>query len=129
MAYLTFADITDAVVSSFGEAALLPYFTKTDDHINDIAEQLDVSVNDIKTDPLPFTVKEYAIAYFCMQVCRDKTGNASVEYIQEDKYNVKYQMYRKEVDRLRYAITEEVLTGTVRDPNDRAGGTVELYRC
>lgn len=127
MAYLAYADITDGVVSTFTEAQLSSYFTKTDNHIIDLGQQYDVAEADI-SDPLPFTLKEYAIAYFCMLVCRDKTGNASVEYVQDDKYYIKYKIYQKLTDELRGTITRQVITGDVDEPADRAGGTVRVYR-
>lgn len=127
MAYIELTDITDAVVTSFTESELTPYLDKVDNRINDIAERLRVDVNAIKT-PLSYTVKEFAIAYFCMMVCRDKTGHASVEYIQDDKYFKKYEMFKEEASRLENTITHEVLTGTVDEASDRAGGTVRFYR-
>lgn len=129
MSYIAFANITDTVVSSLGSPVLAAYITESDSAVNDLAETLGVDSDDIADgDDLHFKVKRYAISYVCMRVCQDKMGVNNNEMADLDKYKIKYDLYKKEVDNLSEAISAEMLTGDVDEPRDRVVQTGYIFR-
>ena len=125
MSYISRADVTDNIISNFD---LAPYLIETDNEIIDLAESLGVSENAIETNPLHNKIKRYAIAFCLMRLCQDKTGSNNIELPEMEKYVVKYEIYRKEVEKLRQQINYEMFTGTVLTIRDRAVVSGTIYR-
>lgn len=122
---ITRDDIKDTIVDGFD---IEDYLAKTDSEIIDLAESLGVAEDDIENDPLPYKVKEYAVAFCIAELCQDKAGTNNVETPLFEKYMVKHSMYTKKLNRLRSQISYEMLTGTVDELRDRAVVTGTLFR-
>jgi len=127
--YIARADITDNVIRAFitaSAASLDDYLEEADNFLEDLAQQLNVATASISTTGTParvdvWVVKRLLIAYVCMRVAQDKAGTNNVETSPDlDKYYVKYDVYEKEVVKLKKQVTPEVLQDTVNDIGDRA---------
>lgn len=119
MSYLKEADITDTVLSKH---TLTGYITESDSELDDVAETLGVrDPTDIETSPLHYKIKRYLICFVCMRVAQDKMGVNNVDLPEIEKYTIKYNVYRKELAKLRTQITAPMLTGDVDEMRDRAG--------
>lgn len=126
--YIAVADIPDKVITAFPLETPIDYLQEADDELNDVAEKMGVDADDIETSPLHYKAKRYLICYVCMRVCQDKAGVNAVDST-NDKYYAKYDMYQKEVARLRPELTAGVLTSEEPSELDRGGiGTGILVR-
>ena len=82
--------------------------------IEQLAINLDVPVENIKTDPLNIRVKEYGLAYAYerragLKMGVNPKGHQGTDG--EDAYGVKRRMYAKKIALLESTITEQMLTG------------------
>jgi len=127
MPYITVADITDRIAEGLD---MTPYIQESDEAVNDLAEELGVrDTADIKTAPLHYMVRRYAITYAMMRMCQDALGVANLDNPTTNKYLVAYNMYREQMLSQRKRITAEMLTGDVNQIRDRANNmTAVLYR-
>lgn len=124
MSYITSADIKADLVRNLD---IEPYIEEADFEINDLAELKGVyETTDIKTDPLHYKIKRYAIVFVLMRICQDSLGTNSVDTDRE-KYKDNLEMYQKELDQLKPLITYEMLTGNVQSMIGRTA-VFNLYR-
>ena len=119
------SDIKDTIIGQFD---LADYLTETNDAVIDLAESLGVCEDCIDDDPIHNTIKRYAIAYCLMRLCQDKMGTNSTDMPEQDRYFVKYNIYKNEAEQLRKHITYEMMTGNVQDIRDRAIVSGTMYR-
>jgi hypothetical protein len=63
-----------------------------------------------------------------MRLCQDKMGTNNIDLPELEKYNIKYQMYRKELAQLKDLITYEMITGNINALRDRAVQTGIIFR-
>jgi hypothetical protein len=84
----------------------------------DMAEGHGLSSSEIVT-PLHTTVKDWLVAWFCARVCMDNLQFANIDATGQDKYTIKYQLYKSIGDRLKHEITAQMLTKTVQYAQDR----------
>jgi hypothetical protein len=126
MSYINADDVSANIAVNF---ELEPYIEEADGEIDDLAEKLGVrDSTSIKTDPLHYKIKRYAIVYVLMRLCQDKAGTNNVDLPEVEKYLVLYKMYQKELEQLRSQISVEMMTGEVSAIRDRAINTGEIYR-
>ena len=130
--YALTSQITDSVISVFVAAAdsrLSLWRTECDNEIESLCEQRGVPVDTFKaTDTVNSKIQEYWRAKFALIVCRDNIGVNNVDVSQDEKYRVKYDIYKDVSDELRRQITQEMFYGTVGTSetigSDRVGGGV-----
>ena len=127
--YITQSDITDNIVG-FDDARfdLKPYLAETDKELVDLADRLGILEDDIEDDPLHFKIKRYGICYCLMRLCQDKSGTNDVEVLEQDKYLVKYNMYKNECESLRPQITPSMFDGSESTIKDRVMVSGVLWR-
>lgn len=120
--YITSSDITATVASDFNVSG---YVDNTNTHIEYIAATFGYEPSEI-ADPIPLVLKEYAVAYCYRNMYLDKIGANNLDTTQ-DKYFTLYEIYNKEVERLRPYITEEIFDDSADTPNENIRQTV-LFR-
>lgn len=125
MSYITRELIKDKIIENFDIA---DYIEETENEINDLAETLGVSVDDIEDDPLHYKIIRYGVAFCLKRLCQDKTGANNVDLPDIEKYYIKYKMYDKDVKELKPQITREMFEGYVDEIKDRARVSGTLYR-
>lgn len=126
MSYLNYDDIKATIARGF---QIEEYLEETDNEINDLAEELGVRDTDnIETDPLHYKIKRYGVVFCLMRLCQDKMGTNNVELPELEKYTVLYNMYSKELNKLRSEISVEMFTGQVNEIRDRAINTGWIFR-
>ena len=109
--YLEYDDIKATVASGF---ELEQYLDEADNEVNDVAESLGVrNTDDIENDPLHYKIKRYAVVFVLMRLTQDKIGSNNIELPDLEKYTVLYNMYFKELQRLRGEISVEMVTGNL----------------
>jgi hypothetical protein len=117
--YITTADVTSLVLSDFN---LSGYVNAANSHLDGIAASLSMSGQ--VSSPVNYLVKEYLVNYTSRQACLDKVGTNAVELGATDKYILLYEVFNREVERLRMYITPEILSDTVNEPSDTARTTI-----
>lgn len=122
--YLTTADITDSIKGNF---SLDAYLTLADSEIVNMARKFGLTEDQIDT-PLDFCIKQWAIAWVLMRLCLDKAGAANVEGIENDKYFVKFNLYRDQCWHYAKKITKEMFLGYVTDIRDMTSTSCQLIR-
>ena len=124
--YLEYDDIKANIAVGF---ELEPYLDEADSEVIDLAETLGVrNTDDIENNPLHYKIKRYAVAFVLMRLCQDKIGTNNVELPDLEKYTVLYNMYAKELARLKGEISVEMVTGQVNETRDRAINTGTIFR-
>jgi len=124
--YLEYDDIKANIANGF---ELEPYLDEADSEVIDLAETLGVrNTDDIENNPLHYKIKRYAVVFVLMRVCQDKIGTNNVELPDLEKYTVLYNMYFKELARLKGEISVEMVTGQVNETRDRAINTGTIFR-
>lgn len=124
MSYITAADIKSTLVQGF---SLTDYLSEADSEIVDLAERLGVrSATEIETAPLHYKIKRYAIVFVLMRLAQDKLGTNSPD-ITLEKYQVLYDIYKRELKELLPQLTYEMFTGQVSDIIGRTQ-VFNLYR-
>lgn len=123
MSYITADDIRSNLANGFD---LDDYLSEVDEEINDLAERLGIRDTDDISTPLTYKIKRYAVVYCLMRLAQDKIGTNTPE-ISQEKYMYLYDMYMRELDKLRPQITYEMMTGNVDEIVDRTQ-TFSLYR-
>lgn len=103
--YITASDLTSLVSSDFNVSG---YIDRTNDHIEYLASTFGVNPSGI-VYPVRVQTKEYAISYAYRSLYLDKLGTNTTEILDSDKYMVLYNMYNRELERLRKSITYEVI--------------------
>lgn len=120
--YIVSADITATVAQDFD---LSTYITKTNNHIEYLAQSLNVSISAVSaTSPISSLLKEYGIAYCTRMMYLDKIGANNNEIQDNDKYLILYQIQNDEVERLRRYITPEILTNEADTAVENTPSTV-----
>ena len=127
MAYISTDDIKANIADGFN---LQPYLEEADSEIIDVAEQVGVyNIDDIKTNPLHYKIKRYAVTFVLYRLCQDKMGTNNVALDELEKYTMLFGIYKKEYEGLRTEITSQMVTGNVNEMRDRATiGTGLIFR-
>ena len=123
MSYIVRSDIKDTILGNFN---IQDYLEEVDAEVNDLADKLGVD-STLIVSPIHYKIKRYAICYALMRLCQDKLGSNSVEVADQERYVVKYDIYKKELQELRGDITYEMFTGEILERKDRVH-SVRLYR-
>jgi hypothetical protein len=124
------AEITDKVVASFvtaSDSRLAYWRTECDTEVESVCEQRGVSVDTFKggdATEAHAKVQEYWRACFCRCVCRDNIGANNVETAEDEKYRIKYDIYRTVCAELRTQLTQEMFLDTVDSSNPLGAGRV-----
>lgn len=133
MAYIQDSDITDEVAKQF-TSSFATYHTLSDSQLIDLGVQLGVDdTDDFAVDGSGYIsswfIKQYLVCWFCMRLFLDKAGINNVSNpMDEEKYYVKYNFYKKETEKKESKITRQMLTGNVNSISDRADFNNFLYR-
>ena len=126
MSRIQATDIKDELIGPLVEADDL---AKTDAYLDDLANALEVDPATI-VDPLPFKVKELAVAYTCQEIAKRKAGGLAGAGFKNqdsgDKYQAKLAIFQADVQRLESLITGDILTGIRKSA--AVVGTIELER-
>lgn len=127
--YIQVDDVTDPIILAF-EEALQNKLELSDDAVEDLADIKGVSSSDqIKTDPVHFQLKRYAIYWTCAEICLDYLGTNNVDVVEQEKYHRKYDIYDNLRKEYAQSITAQMITGTAYNQRDRATvGTALLFR-
>lgn len=130
MAYITTSDLTDNIINMFPSATISAKITLSTSAVNDLAERLGVrDSDDIETSPVHYQVKRYAEYWVYREICRDFIGTNNAELPEQEKYILKYKLYRQLVEEKEGEISKEMLTGDVEHIKDRANSiTRTLFR-
>jgi hypothetical protein len=113
--YITTADITSTLLSDYN---LSGYVTLANNHLDGMADALITGSGYIAT-PVHYLIKDYLVNYASRAAVLDKVGTNNIE-MGTDKYMILFDVYNKEVERLRPYITSEVLLNEVDEPADYA---------
>ena len=124
--YIYSDDIKASIAIGFD---LEPYLDESDGEIEDLAQRLGImDTDDIKSDPLHYKVKRFAVVYVLTRLCQDKIGVNNPEVVEADKYVIMYGIYRKELEVLRSEVNYQMMTGNVLQSGDRASNTGYIFR-
>ena len=117
--YISSSDITDNVLSALVTTA---YVTEGNDAIEQLTYDKGLDITDIDYDPLNYNVKRYGVAWTCWRICVDYMGTNNTDLpVEIEKYAVKANQYRGEIDTLSYKIVPYMITGDeIGDKSDRA---------
>ncbi len=110
MSYITTEDIKANLIAGFDISG---YIEEAGQEIEDVAQRLGVSVNDISL-PLHYKIKRYGIAYLLKRLAQDKIGTNQPDVTLE-KYKDMYELYSAEVKELFPQLTYQMFTGTVQN--------------
>jgi len=110
MSYITTEDIKANLIAGFDISG---YIEEAGQEIEDVAQRLGVSVNDISL-PLHYKIKRYGIAYLLKRLAQDKIGTNQPDVTLE-KYKDMYELYSTEVKELFPQLTYQMFTGTVQN--------------
>jgi hypothetical protein len=126
VSYITTSDITDGLLLTTALSALLTAkITECDAALNDLAIRKGVFPTDIplilKTNPLPHTVKRWAVAWTCKELCFDLIGKNKNDNMDWDVYLVKYKEFQKRCSEFESEINYEILTGFDFEMRQRPG--------
>lgn len=110
MSYITTEDIKANLIAGFDISG---YIEEAGQEIEDVAQRLGVSVNDISL-PLHYKIKRYGIAYLLKRLAQDKIGTNQPDVTLE-KYKDMYELYSTEVKELFPQLTYQMFTGTVKN--------------
>lgn len=108
--YITTANVTSTVLQDYN---LSGYVNAANNHLDAYADSMGVGSGYIAT-PVHYLITEYLVAYACRLAMRDKLGTNNSD-IAQDKYIIMYDIYNKEVERIRPYITQEVLENVATD--------------
>ena len=107
MAYIQDSDIRDMLAKQF-TASFSTYHTAVDNHIKEIIAEERLENDDLAVDGSGYIsntfLKRYAVNWFCMELFLDKMGINDNALADEEKYMVKFEVYRKKVDNMRKSI-------------------------
>ena len=110
--YALTAEITDSVIAAFvtaADARLSLWRTECDNEIKSLCEIRGVSITSFELeDAVHSKIQEYWRARFALAVCRDNIGVNNNDVAQDEKYRVKYDLYKDVCDSLRREITPEM---------------------
>ena len=123
--YITSADITSTVFQDFDMSV---YVALTNDHIEYLAQSLNVQTSEISaTDPISTLLKEYGISYCQRRMSLDKIGANSNSIVDGDKYVILFDINNRECERLRKYITPEIMTNEADTGAEMSPGC-QIYR-
>ena len=121
-------DVRDELLAPLIVAADLD---EVDAYLLDLAQKLDATEDQIPS-PLPYLVKQLAIAKCCQIVARRKAGNNPRSFQGtdgDDAYGRKLKTYGALVAELEPQITYAAITSNTRpDRTDSAGGAIPMFR-
>ena len=118
MAYIPDSDISQDMLASQFSSSFSTYHTLVDNHINELAEGEQVEISDIATDTgtgyiTSKFLRRYCKYWFCMMLFLDKMGINDNSLADEEKYRVKYELYKDLVNDMVGNITVEMLTNEI----------------
>lgn len=131
MAYISNTDISrDVLVAQFS-SSFSTYHTLVDEHIEELAQGEQVDASDIDVDESGYLsskfLRRYAAAWVCMELFKDKMGINNNVLADEEKYRVKYEIYREQVLNMGQRISREMFINDVDSRMDTAVSG-NLYR-
>lgn len=124
MAYISNADISrDALATQFS-SSFTTYHTLVDNHIIELADEEQVQEADISVDDDGYLsskfLRRYAAAWVCKELFKDKMGINNNTLADEEKYKVKYEIYKREVDQMGSRITRNHFLNEIETRMDTA---------
>lgn len=122
--FCTVADVRDELLK---KVVVEADCIEADNLIIDMALALGVAEAQIAS-PVPFAVKQLAIALTCVIAARNKSLMNNRGEDGADAYELKRQVWQKEADRLKTGLTVEVLTGGATNPVTTFPFSVGVYR-
>ena len=131
MARLTSDDIIDELIKSV-VVSNTAFLENVDDYLIDLVQSFDSSkgIESIPT-PMPYKVKQLAIAKCCYDVCTAKFGGQTGVYFKgqegEDRWYTKLKFYKSELSSLEAGMTLELLTGT--EATGKSYSSIPIARC
>jgi hypothetical protein len=128
MAYVLSSTILDSVLKRFidtSDSRVSTWLSRADAEIENVAQILGVNTDDFIT-PLHPKILEYGRAVFGMLVCLDNIGINNIDSPEEEKYRVKYTIYKDLSNELKSQITYEMFTQESEDiePSERVAGGI-----
>lgn len=121
--YLTTDDLTATVLQDFNCSG---YVDQANRHIGYLAASMGVDADDVPVNVTGLLL-EYGAAYASRLAVQDKIGANNIDVGETDKYIVLYEVYTKEVERLRKYITPEILKDEADEPRETVPSTL-IYR-
>jgi hypothetical protein len=123
---------TDAIVLGFINAAdprVAQWLALVDNDINYKAMEYGLLTSQILL-PLHPRLQEYAVAYFSYMIFRDNIGVNNVNTAADEKYRVKFDEFKIELERTRKLLTRDIFwlqDLAIRGIN-RSGGACDMVR-
>ncbi len=125
-------EFRDALVQNFiiaNDSRVGQWLDDLDEDINYKAMEYGLLTSQILM-PLHPRIKEYARSYLQMMIMRDNIGVNNASVGAEEKYQIKYLLYKSETERTRKLLTRDIFwlqDMAIRGVN-RSGGTIDLVR-
>jgi hypothetical protein len=125
MSYITSADITDSVVTGI---TLTDYITRSDSAVVNLAREFGLTSTQI-VSPIDYNIKQWAINWVIVEVCLEKMGKVDTQnMLADDKYAIKYAIYKERLKEIRSALTVNMFLGTVYNQSDMVSSSGQLLR-
>lgn len=131
MTMIVATDIVDELIQPIA-AQSDKWLTMVDDYLDNLLQGFDSSkgLANIK-QPLPYKVKQMAIAKCCYDICLAKFGGQTGAYFKgqdgTDRWYTKLTFYRKEMEKLENEMTLELMTGASTE--GKAYTSIPISRC
>ena len=131
--YIDAADITEKLVRAFidRDDNLEVYMNRMDAAVVSLCLRKGLSsVDSLSVDDdghvTDETVADWCRSWVCREVCFDNVGANNLDIPKEDKYLVKYMLYKARLASLDAEITKAVLADEVDEANDYTGTSYGL---
>ena len=122
MSYISNSDISRDMLAAQFLSSFSTYHTLVDEHIVELADEEQIQPADISVDGSGYLsskfFRRYAAAWVCMELFKDKMGINNTNLADEEKYRVKYEIYKKEVSEMSKRISKEIITNEVESRAD-----------
>lgn len=117
MAYIANSDISQDMLAAQFTSSYSTYHTAIDNHINELAEGEQIEITEIAVDIDGYLenkfLRRYATYWVRAELFLNKMGVNNNTLAEEEKYNVKYEIYIKKVNEMQGRITKEMLINEI----------------
>jgi len=126
--YITLTDITDQHLKQFPDEILQPYVDEANIHLEDVAMQKGVLIEQIKT-PVSIIIQRCLSNYVVMRFAEDSIGVNNIEITDDDMYVRMMGTFMTIYQDLLKQITVELIMGVSNSsPSARSFSTGKLHR-
>jgi len=126
--YITLTDITHQHLKQFPDEILQPYVDEANTHLEDVAMQKGVLIEQIKT-PVSIIIQRCLSNYVVMRFASDSIGSNNVDITDDDMYVRMMNTFMTIYEELLKQITVELLIGVSNSSSSaRSFSTGKLWR-